>query len=210
MIEIKNVSKKFKEVILFKDLTIAFESGKKILITGVNGSGKSILLKLIVGYSKPDVGEIMIDGNKLGVNNDFITNAGLFINAPEFMGNVSGLDNLLHLANINKITTEEKIMEFVRTFNMEDSINKKYKTYSLGMKQKIRIIQALMEEPNYLIIDEPFDGLDKNSQEMLKNILDNFISDQNNTLIFTTHSSEYELFADTIYKIDNFTLTEGK
>jgi len=210
MIEIKNVSKKFKEVILFKDLTIAFESGKKILITGVNGSGKSILLKLIVGYSKPDVGEIMIDGNKLGVNNDFINNAGLFINAPEFMGNVSGLDNLLHLANINKITTEEKIMEFVRTFNMEDSINKKYKTYSLGMKQKIRIIQALMEEPNYLIIDEPFDGLDKNSQEMLKNILDNFISDQNNTLIFTTHSSEYELFADTIYKIDNFTLTEGK
>jgi len=93
---------------------------------------------------------------------------------------------------------------------MEDSINKKYKTYSLGMKQKTRIIQALMEEPNYLIIDEPFDGLDKNSQEMLKNILDNFISDQNNTLIFTTHSSEYELFADTIYKIDNFTLTEGK
>lgn len=159
MIEIINVSKKYKNNVLFKNLNIQLND-KSIKIKGQNGSGKSVLLKMIVGFSMPDEGEIIVDGIKLHEDGDFIGDAGITINAPEFMKNYSGMDNLLYLAKIKGIDSMDRINELVKLFGLENDINKKYKTYSLGMKQKMRIIQALIDNPRYLILDEPFDALD--------------------------------------------------
>ena len=106
---------------------------------------------------------------------DFIPDAGVMINAPEFIGNMSGLDNLLYLADIRKRVTKEEVMQYVEQFGLTADIEKKYRTYSLGMKQKMRIIQAVMEKPSYLILDEPFDALDNKGRAMVIDILNDYM-----------------------------------
>lgn len=210
MIIFEGVYKKYKDNILFKDINIKFPKNKKILIKGINGSGKSVLLKMIVGYSKPDIGTITVDNKIIGKDVDFLADAGITINAPDFMADLTGLENLKYLANINKKVSEDKIIELVKLFDLEYNINKKYKTYSLGMKQKLRLIQAFMEEPSYLILDEPFDALDKKTQDLLMNMLDKFIKQKNKTLIYTSHNSEYEKFADIIYELNDYNIEKIK
>lgn len=206
MIKLDNVSKRYKNLKIFDNVNLIIPENKKILIKGINGSGKSVFLKLLTGFSKPDSGEIFIDDYKLNEKNEFIKDAGVMINAPEFMADRTGIDNLLFLANINKKINKDEIMELVVKFGMEENINKLYKTYSLGMKQKLRIIQALMERPKYLILDEPFDALDKKSRELVNSILNDFIKGNHCTLIYTSHSSEAEDFADLIYEINDYNL----
>lgn len=200
MISLSNVTKAYKDIMLFDNINLDFPEGRKILIRGINGAGKSVLLKLLVGYSTPNKGSIDIDGCVLHEDVDFIPNAGVSINAPEFINYMSGLDNLLYLADIKKHATKEKIIELAKYFDLEKYLHKKYKTYSLGMKQKMRIIQALMEDPKYLILDEPFDALDEYSRELLVNLLNKQI-EKGVTLIFTSHMNEYEDFSDIIYEI---------
>lgn len=207
MIEVKNVSKKYKDITLFEETSIKFKNGKKILIKGANGTGKSVFLKMLVGYSKIDAGEIIVDSYKIGENNDFMLNAGISINAPEFYGNWTGLENLIYLANIKKIASEDDIFKLAKEFEFENVLNKKYKTYSLGMKQKMRIIQALMDKPNYLILDEPFDALDTKSQQKVFDVLDKYINNDK-ILIFTSHNSDHEKFADEIYEIENLKIKQ--
>ena len=210
MIIIDGVYKKYKDNILFENLNIKLQKNKKILIKGINGSGKSVLLKMIVGYSKPDKGQISVDNIIIGKETEFLTNAGITINAPEFMQNLTGWENLKFLANINKKVSDDEIKKLINLFDLEYNINKKYKTYSLGMKQKLRLIQALMENPDYLILDEPFDALDKKTQETVMMVLDKYIKEKNKTLIFTSHNSEYEKFADVIYELDNYNIKKIK
>lgn len=209
MIVVKDVCKKYKNIILFENLNVEIPTNKRVLIKGINGSGKSVFLKMLVGYSKPNSGKILIDNKLLGDDFDFIPNAGVSINAPEFLKNMTGMENLEYLSNIRKIASREQIMSLVKRFDLDKDIYKKYKTYSLGMKQKLRIIQAMMEKPKYLILDEPFDALDKKSQNTLLEILNDYVS-KDNTLIFTSHNSEFEKFADIIYEIDNFQLSRIK
>ena len=111
MIEVKNLNKRFKDTLLFDNANVKFKDGKKILIQGANGTGKSVFLKMLVGYSMPDSGEIIVDNYKVGIDRDFIFNAGVSINSPEFCNNWSGLENLLYLANIRKIATESDIIK---------------------------------------------------------------------------------------------------
>lgn len=164
MIELRNVSKGFKGIELFRDVSLCIPDGKKIFIKGTNGSGKSVLLKMIIGFSRPDSRQILVNGEEVGKKQDFIPNAGICINAPEFVGNVSGYDNLMELAKIRKIAGKEEIMALCERFGLAEHIHKKYGKYSLGMKQKMRLIQAFMEKPDILILDEPFDALDKTSR----------------------------------------------
>lgn len=209
MIVVKDVFKKYKNIILFENLNVEIPTNKRILIKGINGSGKSVFLKMLVGYSKPNSGKILIDNKLLGADFDFIPNAGVSINAPEFLKNMTGMENLEYLSNIRKIVNREQMMSLVKKFDLDKDIYKRYKNYSLGMKQKLRIIQAMMEEPKYLILDEPFDALDKKSQKTLLEILNDYVL-KGNTLIFTSHNSEFEKFADIIYEIDNFQLIRTK
>lgn len=207
MISLESVSKSFKEIELFKDITTDFPLDKKILIKGVNGSGKSVLLKMLVGYSQPTNGKIKVGDYQIGKDGDFIPNAGVSINAPEFMKNLTGIENLIYLAEIRKVASKEDIYNLAKKLDLDDALEKKYKTYSLGMKQKMRIIQVLMDQPNYLILDEPFDALDKKSKEVVKQLLNNYVHEkEGRVLIFTSHNEEIEEFADLVYEINDYQL----
>lgn len=211
MIELINLGKQYKQKILFQDVNVIFNEGKKSFIKGINGSGKSVLMKLIVGYSTPTKGMVKVAGKIIGVDQDFIPDAGVFINAPDFIKSWTGAENLLYLANIRKVANEKKVRFLASQLNLEKDLNKKYKYYSLGMKQKLRIIQALMDEPTYLILDEPFDALDKNSRENVLDLLDNYLSeDAQRILIFSSHNDMMEDFADHIYELENQTLLQIK
>jgi len=209
MIELRNVSKSYKNNYLFDNLSYTFENGKKYLITGVNGAGKSVLLKMIVGYALPTRGQIVIDEMILGEKNDFIQNAGVSIDAPQFLNQLTGMENLLELASIRQVVSKEDIIQLADILNLD--LYKKYKTYSLGMRQKLRIIQAIMEKPDYLILDEPFDGLDTDSKEKVKYLIDSYKEiNPKLTLIFTSHDHESKSYADVILNIENMTLLQIK
>ena len=204
MIKLENISKAYKDITLFNGVNAEFESGSRIAIKGVNGSGKSVLLKMVCGYAKPDSGRILIDGQELGKGQDFIRNAGISINSPEFIDSMSGMDNLLYLIDIHKIATIEDVLALAERLRL-DGLNKKYKTYSLGMRQKMRLIQALVEKPDYMILDEPFDALDDTSRETAKQVLEEY--SENKTLIFTSHNQEdIDALATGIYQIDDHQL----
>lgn len=211
MIQLDDVSKKFKNVELFSHVNVTFEQGKKIQIKGVNGSGKSVLLKMIVGYSGCDSGRVVVDGNVIRKDVDFIPDAGVMINAPEFIGNMSGIDNLVYIASIRKRVTREEILQYVEQFGLTADIEKKYRTYSLGMKQKMRLIQALMEKPSYLILDEPFDALDTKGRELVIGILNDYMKSEERTLLFTSHMMETDGLAEIVYEIEdrNLVLQKG-
>ncbi|MDE8339144.1 ABC transporter ATP-binding protein [Erysipelothrix rhusiopathiae] len=203
MIQFNGVSKKFKDLLLFEDVNINIKEGKKTAIVGPNGSGKSVLLKLIVGYSVPTSGSIVIEGKKLQQDIDFVPNGGVSINAPEFIGSLTGLENLREIARIRRCVKEADIILLAKKVNFESELSKKYKTYSLGMKQKMRLIQALMERPDYLILDEPFDGLDRLSKKIVIKMLDEYVEETGCTLVFTNHGEEVFEIADVVYEIDD-------
>ncbi len=204
MIKLENISKAYKDITLFNGVNAEFESGSRIAIKGVNGSGKSVLLKMVCGYAKPDSGRILIDGQELGKGQAFIRNAGISINSPEFIDSMSGMDNLLYLIDIQKKATKEDVLALAERLRL-DGLNKKYKTYSLGMRQKMRLIQALVEKPDYMILDEPFDALDDTSRETAKQVLEEY--SENKTLIFTSHNQEdIDALATVIYQIDDHQL----
>lgn len=203
MIKLENINKSFKNISLFEDVNLEMNL-QKIKIKGENGTGKSVLLKMIVGYSTPDSGIIKYDRKQLGKDSDFIENAGVSINAPQFMKSWTGIENLQYLADIRKVCSKEEMMELVKYFGLEKDIHKKYKTYSLGMAQKLRIIQALMDKPKYLILDEPFDALDKKSKLLTRDYLDKYLSeDENRQLIYTSHNEDDDSFADCVLEIDD-------
>ena len=204
MIKIEQVTKSFKGIEVFNNISLNIEDGQKVYIKGVNGSGKSVLLKLIVGYSKPNSGSVIVDGVTIGKDRDFIENAGISINAPEFIKNDTGIENLLELARIRKVAKECDIRDLAKLLEFDTDINKKYATYSLGMKQKMRIIQAIMDKPKYLILDEPFDALDKHIRKEVVELLEQYMKDDpTRTLIFTSHNDEMASIADVVYEVNN-------
>lgn len=205
MIVLDKITKKYKHNLIFDNVSISFSKGKKILIKGINGIGKSVLLRIIVGYSTLDSGKVTIDSYQLRKDGDFIKNAGVSINAPEFNKNISGKENLLYLSSIRGVADETYIDKLVNYFGLSNDINKKYKTYSLGMKQKLRLIQALMDKPEYLILDEPFDALDYTAQKLAINILNKYMeTNKDATIIYTTHNTSFQDdFADEVFEISD-------
>ncbi len=169
LVEIKDVTKSFKGNMVVNHMSIDFSGGKSYGIIGPNGSGKSVFLKLLCGFSKPDSGEIKVNNKVIGKDVDFIENAGISINAPEFVQSLSGLENLQMLAGIRKKISKDEITKLAEQMELSsEDLRKKVKNYSLGMKQKLRIIQAVMEEPSILVLDEPMNALDKSSVDLVK------------------------------------------
>ncbi len=202
VIQIKNVSKSYKQTPVIQNISLDIESGKSYGIMGYNGSGKSVLLKLITGYAFADSGEIVINGKVLKKEIDFIENAGVVINAPEFIGGMSAYKNLKYLAEIKNQIGETEILKTLKKFNLFEARNKRVSTFSQGMKQRLRLAQALMESPEILILDEPMNALDKEGIALVKQILKEHLA-QGKTLIFTSHNKEDFLeLADVCFEID--------
>ncbi|MCG4457075.1 ABC transporter ATP-binding protein [Erysipelothrix rhusiopathiae] len=203
MIKIRNVSKRFKNLEIFEDISLELPKGKIVGLVGENGSGKSVLMKMLCGYSKPTSGSINVYGETLGVNRDFPNSVGVLINDSHFIKNYTGMENLEYLINIRKQTDKTFLNELIQIFDMKRNIHKRYKSYSLGMKQKLRIIQAFMEQPNLVLLDEPFNALDKRSTMVLVDLIKRYIN-EDRIIIFTSHEYQHiEHLADTVLTIQD-------
>lgn len=171
VIELKNIEKKLGKKTILDNINLKFESGIIYGIKGYNGSGKTMLMRLIAGLIFPTKGEILVDGKKLIKAKAFPENIGILIETPAFLNMYSGFENLKILAAIKNLITNDDIKETIKRVGLDPSDSRKYRKYSLGMKQRLGIAAAIMEKPDVLILDEPINALDKDGIEMMKEII---------------------------------------
>lgn len=171
MIEIKNVSKKIKENQVLDHVSCRMEEGKVYGIYGRNGSGKTMLMRCILGLIYADSGVVEINGRIIGKNVDFPQSVGAIIENPGFFSYATGYENLKLLADIKKEISEEKIRATIQRVGLDDRDKRMVSKYSLGMKQRLAIAQAVMEEPEILVLDEPTNALDEQGVQMFRDII---------------------------------------
>ncbi|QBK24502.1 ABC transporter ATP-binding protein [Ureibacillus thermophilus] len=210
LIELRNVSKSFKGLSLFENLSVSFEKGKIYGIVGHNGSGKSVLFKMMCGFIFPDQGSVIVNGEELGKNKRFPKNFGIIIDKPGYLGDKTGFENLRYLADIQNKISDEKIKEILEKVGLSHTIMQKVKNYSLGMKQKLAIAQAIMEDQEILLLDEPFNGLDVDSVENIRDLLKS-LNKQGKTIFLTSHNNEdIDILCDHVFRVRNYSLEQLK
>ena len=185
-IKLENVSKRFKNENVLNGISYSFESGKIYSIVGRNGSGKSVLLKIIAGLYLQDKGNVLFDNKNYNMINEIPDNLGIVIEQPSFINDLTGIENLKLLASIRNVATERDIVESLEIVNLKDDMNKKYSKYSLGMRQKLSIAQAIMEHQKVILLDEPFNGIDRQSVVAIKEYLKR-VKNEDKLIIITTH-----------------------
>lgn len=201
-IEIKNVSKKFKDKIVIDKVSLELPTGQIHGLIGRNGSGKTVLMKMIVGFLKPDNGIINVFGNTIGKDTDFAKNIGVIIETPGFLPFESGFSNLKYLASIRGIISNEEIKSAISSVGLNPDDKKHVGKYSLGMRQRLGLAQAIMENPDLLILDEPMNGLDKDGVRDMRQYLLN-LKEQGKTILIASHSAEdIDVLCDTVYEMD--------
>ena len=168
---VDHISKSFGDTVIFRNTSLTIQKGHVVGIIGANGSGKSVLFKMISGLYRPDSGEIYVRGERIGDRFDFPPNVGVFIDAPGFIQIFSGFKNLRMLADIKGTTSDEAIRDAMNLVGLESSCKTLVKNYSLGMKQKLGIAQAIMESQDILLLDEPFNALDESSHRRMCNVI---------------------------------------
>ena len=200
-IDIENLSKEINHTFVLKNISIHLESGKIYGFKGKNGSGKTMLMRAVSGLIIPSSGTVNIDGDILGKDNSFPKSIGALIESPGFISSYSGFKNLKLLSEIRGIITDEDIKKTMISVGLDPSDNKKFKKYSLGMKQKLGIAAAVMEDPDIVILDEPINALDEESVEMVKK-LSLKLKKEGKLIIISCHDKEeLEFLSDIIFEI---------
>lgn len=172
-IKISHVSKTIKNNPVIKDISMELQSGTVYGFKGINGSGKTMLMRLISGLIRPSQGEISMNGKILGKDISFPNSIGVFLENPAFLDAYSGFNNLKLLASIKSVASDEDIRNTLLRVGLDPDSNKKYKKYSLGMKQRLGIAAAIMEKPEIVILDEPTNSLDEDGVNLVKHIVRN-------------------------------------
>lgn len=172
-IKISHVSKTIKNNPVIKDVSMELQSGAVYGFKGINGSGKTMLMRLISGLIRPSQGEISMNGKILGKDISFPNSIGVFLENPAFLDAYSGFNNLKLLASIKSVASNEDIRNTLLRVGLDPDSNKKYKKYSLGMKQRLGIAAAIMEKPEIVILDEPTNSLDEDGVDLVKHIVRN-------------------------------------
>lgn len=170
-IEIKNVTKIIHNQTVIQDVSASMQSGRIYGFQGINGSGKTMLMRLISGLIRPTQGSIQINGKILGKDITFPESIGLFLEKPAFLGTYSGFQNLKMLASIQNRVDDTKIRNTISSVGLNPNDKKKYRKYSLGMKQRLGIAAAIVEDPEIVILDEPTNSLDTDGVELVKSII---------------------------------------
>lgn len=201
-IEIKNVSKKFKDNIVIDNISLELESGKIHGLIGRNGSGKTVLMKMIIGFLKPDSGSVRVFGDLIGKDVDYAKNIGAVIEVPGFLPFESGFSNLKYLASIKGKISDDEIRNAIKSVGLNPDDKKHVGKYSLGMRQRLGLAQAIMENPDLLILDEPMNGLDKDGvKDMRQYLLE--LKAQGKTILIASHSAEdIDVLCDTVHEMD--------
>lgn len=202
IISLRNVSKSFSGRRVLSNVSLDIEKGSTVGIVGTNGSGKSVLFNLICGFLVPDSGEVRVRGRALGRGRDFPENVGVLINAPGFIGLNTGLQNLRYLAGIRGVVGEKEIRAAMQKVGLDPEDKTKVEHYSLGMKQKLGIAQAIMERQDILILDEPFNALDYKTYNDTKEII-RILQAEGRTILMTSHNyDDLETLCTHIYAIE--------
>ncbi|GFR34916.1 ABC transporter ATP-binding protein [Thermobrachium celere] len=209
MINLVNITKSFNGNKIIDDISIKMSKGKVYGFVGRNGSGKTVLLKMITGFIRPDSGYIEINNQRLGKDIDFPANCGVLIENPGFISNKTGYENLKLLADINKTIDYDKIKNMMIDYELDPNDKKKVKQYSLGMKQKLGLIQAFMEEPEIIILDEPMNALDDTYVNKVRDYIKSIKHER--LIIITSHNQEdIEILCDEVFCLKNGKLNKIK
>lgn len=201
-IEVQNVVKRFRDQVVLKNVSISFEKGKIHGIVGRNGSGKTVLFKCICGLMHPEEGVIFVNGKRVGRDVDMPEDIGAIIEAPGFLPNYSGYKNLRFLANIRRKIGKEEILSVLKTVGLDPESRKHVGKYSLGMRQRLGIAQAIMEDPEILILDEPMNGLDNAGVQDIRALLLE-LKAQGKTILLASHNHEdIAALCDTVHEMD--------
>ena len=209
-IKLINVSKEFKKNIVLKNVNLEFEEGKIYGFIGRNGSGKSVLLKIMCNFYEPTIGQVMYDDVDIAKEKTYPTDTRALIEAPSFLPNLTGFENLKLLASIQNKITDDDIIKTLKLVNLEDEMNKKYSEYSLGMKQKLGIAQVLMENPKVIILDEPFNGVENETVKKLRKVLLDEKKKEKIIILASHIKEDIDELADIVYEVDNGVITEIK
>ncbi len=208
IIEITNLSLTIKKTEILKKINISFEKGKIHGLIGRNGSGKTMLMKCICGFINPTDGEIIVNEKRIGKDCDFPDSVGIIIETPGFIPYYSGYKNLKLLSDLNKKISKEQIKSAMNQVGLDPDLKRHVKKYSLGMRQRLGLAQAIMENPNILILDEPMNGLDKDGVEDMRKYLLN-LKKQGKTIIIASHSAEdIRILCDIVCEMDKGVLTQ--
>ncbi len=206
-IQVENISKTIRGIKVLDNITLEFNSGEITGLKGINGSGKTMLMRTICGLIRPTTGKVIINCKELKKDMDFPESIGILIDSPTFLENYSAFDNLKYLASIKGKVTDEEIYALLDEVNLTEAMHKKFKFYSLGMKQRLGIAGAVLEHPDVILIDEPTNALDAKGVETVKRILKRE-KERGALIILTCHDySILKELSDKIYFIEEGRIT---
>lgn len=207
MVKLEGVTKTFKKAVVVQEVTAEFRQGQITGIVGRNGSGKTVLFKMICGLLQPTAGKITVNGKQIGKDVDFPESIGVIIETPGFLPFQSGYRNLMEIAGINRKISKEEVREAMRQVGLNPDSRKPVGKYSLGMRQRLGIAQAIMENPDVLVLDEPMNGLDETGVEEIRKLFLG-LKESGRTLLIASHNKEdIEVLCDKVYRMDGGVLS---
>lgn len=206
-IVMEDLHKAFGKEEILHGISHAFEAGKIHGIIGNNGSGKTVMMKCICGFLRPDQGQVRVGGKEVGKDIDFPDDLGIIIETPGFLPGITGLRNLKLLASLRDMADEEKIRKTILRVGLDPGLKKPVSKYSLGMRQRLGIAQAIMEDPALLILDEPFNGLDKHGVAQIRSLIKE-LREEGKTILLASHNqTDIDELCDTVCEMDAGRLT---
>lgn len=207
IIEVSHVSKSFKDSKVLKDVSLFCQSGRIYGLVGHNGSGKTVLFKSICGFLSCDEGSISVNGKVIGKDKDMLTDAGIIIEEPGFLRTWSGYHNLEFLYTLRNKRDKKYLHSILRSVGLDPTLRRPVGKYSLGMRQRLAIAQAIMEDPGILILDEPMNGLDKKGVREIRELLLQK-KEENKLIILASHNREdIDILCDEVYEMEDGVIT---
>lgn len=202
IIKVEGLEKRYGEAVVLQDINLEFKKGMIYGLVGRNGSGKTMLMKSICGFIFPTKGKVIVQGKEVGKDVDIPPHIGVIIEQPGFLPGYSAYSNLYFLSRINGIAGKKQIKDALELVGLGNTGNKKVGKFSMGMRQRLGIAQAIMEEPDILILDEPMNGLDNIGVEDMRKVLFS-LREQGKTIIMASHNREdIETLCDEVYRMD--------
>ena len=203
MIQVQEVSLTIKKRKILSDITMSLREGNIYGLVGNNGCGKTMLMRCICGFVKPTSGTVTVDGKIIGKNMDYLREAGIILETPGFISYYSGFQNLKLLAGISSKPDKKKIKDSMRLCGLNPDLKLPVRKYSLGMRQRLGIAQAIMEDQRILILDELMNGLDRHGVEDIRKLL-LALKEEGRLILLTSHNmTDIEMLCDKVYEMDN-------
>ena len=204
---VEHLHKSFGKEEILHSIDRTFEAGKIHGIVGNNGSGKTVLMKCICGFLIPDEGYVRVNGKEVGKDIDFPKDMGIIIETPGFLPGVTGLKNLKLLASLRGLADEKKIRQTIERVGLDPALKKPVSKYSLGMRQRLGIAQAIMEDPSLLILEEPFNGLDKHGVAEIRQLIRELRTEGKTILLASHNQTDIDELCDTVCEMDAGNMT---